>query len=497
MIYFPKLARIFFQPACRRQVRDSESHYNFTISPKSGLYKTWFLVGGNLPAGIVFRVRRIIFARYKMNHVMKVYFLSLSFILAFIAPAVAADVNVDASGAVAGSYATINAGIAAASDGDRIVIFGNGLVYHENVTVNKSLTLMAASAEEYFFIEGDVTVDPAVGREVTIVGLSLEGNIVSAGDNAIGTRCTVNIVDSKVLGGIRFPNGGFDVNVLYCEVYYDVQLTHGKVIANTIGLSDYDYYIWGEIDVVTESASYGGIGDTIYIIANKVTKGDQSTSYVPVNFDNPNARYFIANNAIRNTLSSSSANRYTLTGVDIVSCYMVDSANVFINNFLMGYMSGGSCNSSATYAQAELIGIKEDNIINNLFRNRYGSGSYNYGCALLGQRGNYNVYSGFSDYPSGLDNNITYADNITIDIETGKITAGSGIDQGKPGAPYMDLDLTTNDVGTYGGPYSWENYWENTNGATGRARVYLLDIPANIYSITTPTTIKASSTHMK
>ena len=53
--------------------------------------------------------------------------------------------------------------------------------------------------------------------------------------------------------------------------------------------------------------------------------------------------------------------------------------------------------------------------------------------------------------------------------------------------------MTINDIGTYGGPYSIDNYINTTNG---KARIYDLDIPFEIWSGQTPT-VKAKGVHTK
>src|SRR4051812_18332262 len=123
---------------------------------------------------------------------MKNLISSFAFIL-FSLSAFSADVKVDATGAVAGSHTTIQAAITAAANGDRIVVFSNDLDYAENLTIGKSLTILCASEKEYFYLTGNISITPANGREITIVGLHQTGNIASASANPVGARCTVNI----------------------------------------------------------------------------------------------------------------------------------------------------------------------------------------------------------------------------------------------------------------------------------------------------------------
>ena len=52
--------------------------------------------------------------------------------------------------------------------------------------------------------------------------------------------------------------------------------------------------------------------------------------------------------------------------------------------------------------------------------------------------------------------------------------------------------MTRNDLGTYGGPYSWDNYWST---ASGSARIYNLDLPFEIWS--GQPNVKADAVHQK
>lgn len=421
-------------------------------------------------------------------------------LLTVLFTASAADVKVDKTGAIAGSVTSISAAITAAADGDRIVVFSNGNIYTENLTINKSLTFLCAAEGEYFFLAGNITITPANGREITIVGMHQNGTIASGGVNPVGARCIVNIVDSEITGSVTFNQDGYDVNLLYNFIWGTSEIRYGKVIANRFGNESGDAgLVFGILNITAESSTYG-TGDTLFIIANRMVKSDNLgvTNYGNLTFDNPNLKYFIANNSIRTGTFTSSQYTTNRTAVTIVNCYTTDSANVFINNFISAIETGGTCTAANTYAAVMLKGIRSDNFVNNILRNRYAS---YYGCGALGMRGDYNYYDNYRAYPTNADNNIFSISpnvSITYDPLIGKVTAGvSGIDAGKPGINYYDIDLTRADMGPYGGPWTQENYWGTTNPQGGRARVFLLNMPANIYSLTTPVSIKANTTHTK
>ena len=85
----------------------------------------------------------------------------------------------------------------------------------------------------------------------------------------------------------------------------------------------------------------------------------------------------------------------------------------------------------------------------------------------------------------------------TFSIETfdefGRSTSSSFVDKASPSLIYYDIDMTRGDRGTFGGPNSIDNYF---NTATGKARVYDLNMPFEIWSGSTPQ-VRAKAAHTK
>ena len=103
----------------------------------------------------------------------------------------------------------------------------------------------------------------------------------------------------------------------------------------------------------------------------------------------------------------------------------------------------------------------------------------------------YNRRSGSTDYfGQSLAGDVDGA--TTVDTLGRAITAAA-IDAGAPDLIYYDIDVTRDDQGTYGGPYSIDNY---TNTASGSARIFDLNMPFEIWTGQTPQVI-AESTHTK
>ena len=97
-------------------------------------------------------------------------------------------------------------------------------------------------------------------------------------------------------------------------------------------------------------------------------------------------------------------------------------------------------------------------------------------------------------YNVSISANNYLAPSVSYSTVDGRATSGVAIDGGVNAIQYYDIDMSLNDIGTYGGPYSWDNYWDAS--ATGKARVYGLEMPFEIWTGQTPT-IKADAVHEK
>ena len=64
---------------------------------------------------------------------------------------------------------------------------------------------------------------------------------------------------------------------------------------------------------------------------------------------------------------------------------------------------------------------------------------------------------------------------------SGIVTTALALNNGFDIMDCRDIDDTQNDLGTWGGPHSWENYHNNT--ATGKGRIIDITIPSAIYGL--------------
>jgi len=126
-------------------------------------------------------------------------------------------------------------------------------------------------------------------------------------------------------------------------------------------------------------------------------------------------------------------------------------------------------------------------------------GSYNWSIYASSGSGNFQAF--YNYIKSGMNGTTQVTGNVytgdtgyVLPIDAmGRCTDPYAVDQGSPALEYYDIDLTRSDRGTFGGPYSIDNY---TNTATGKARVYELEMPFEIWTGQTPA-VKAKGVHTK
>jgi hypothetical protein len=363
----------------------------------------------------------------------------------------AADLYVNGSGN-ANTYPTIQGAVNASSSGDNIYVATVG-TYSENVTItNKSLFIIAAVADEEFTLSGSFTLSPGTGNEVTIIGM-YNGNVTCSGYG------TSNLI-SSFISSISGSSSGGKLNVYDCEVTNSFTIYNGSVKGNVIDR------------LVVNSAS-GANGDTIRIMGNYMTSLDWNSSM---------AYFEICNNYINGIASNSYASRPVT--IDYLQT-TPGGTNLIANNTIDASVSSTSSSYGAIVFGANSTVQNGQNlvVVNNYLKNSYSTNynayainsSYDISNALIANNQYY--FYNFSNNTSNstLVDNGTSAVNWIYSATTGVLTSGSnmGLDQ----IEYRDINNTRNDIGTSGGPHAWSNY----NTTTGKAAVFNLELPFQLY----------------
>jgi hypothetical protein len=417
--------------------------------------------------------------------------LSLAFLaLAFSFTASATDLCVNENGN-GGCYTTISAAVAAATNGDRILITpkAGGAPYVENVTVNKTLQFLCATEAGQYTVQGNFTIVPIAGRAVTIIGMNnLQGNILATTDSPSGARTKVNILGSTLADGyVNFDYNNFDVNVssnVFSKGY--VAIRYGKILGNEITTQTSGYYSGGNYASVYIGNDATATNDSIFIVGNKIFAHSAGSNSSAVRTNSGSQFYYIVNNLLvcnnnyytyglmldgswksstlgRNTIQNNTFSTNNVTGVYVYGFYIASTpANAYvdvINNLILApnVTSGGY--GIYGYVNSGVIGV-----------------SYNI------------ISSPLAITALTYDPNNNLTSNTTLDVNYRPNTGTDAINGGSSDYSYYDINLTVNDAGAYGGSFTLDNFFPQTGGA----RVYFVQAPRRV-SVGTAIDIKAET----
>lgn len=374
----------------------------------------------------------------------------------------AADLYVNGSG-LPTTYANLQLAIDAASDGDNIYMSSTE-THNGPVTVDKSVYIISDQAGLKFQLVGDIIVGNNI-EQVTIVGAN--GISVSSQNNA-GSRVHVNLISSSI-SGLNISHNNYKVNIYDCFVGGTAAFRNGVVIGSELSA----------ISIQNESSVEV---DTIKLIANEFETLEYSNqmhnfeiynNYVNKYSDNYSSNYGLYFSSIPNSQSTYGIianNTIEASGNDAIFLTSVSdfSGLTIVNN----YFTATENNSNYCCYTSNAINFASNAIPNTFISNN-----------------RYTGYSNISDQTSDVyssDNSSAYS---SYDGSNGNLSSGYsnlGLDQ----AAHYDIDGTINDIGTSGGPHAWSNY--HTTG--GKAVIFDLEIPAQIY-MGTNQSIKAKGVH--
>jgi len=350
----------------------------------------------------------------------------------------ATDLVVQDGGPI-GTYSSISSAVSASVDGDRILINNklDGLPWTEDIIVNKSLSLLSAVDNQRFLVQGDYLIQHAPGREVNIVGMENANGHLYANANGNTSRTIVNLNWCKFYNSnIDFDYNYFTLNVASSVMGNGntINLFHGNIIGNDFN----DGKVYLTDDNITSS------NDTINIVGN--------INVEHININTNDYYFFVANNLVGN---------YT-TGITISNSKVGASINVIKNNTIEAVATNIFINSS---------NLGDLYIYNNLILDDPGAdyGIRNYCTAA-------NIVVSYNHIDSDFDYDELYG--VVNDGTNVLSPSVNGVDGGSPGVLELDLDLTQNDAGVYGGSYTINNF-HPIDGLS--SKVYFLEMPRQIF----------------
>ncbi len=382
---------------------------------------------------------------------MKRLNLFVLFTLLFIGSkqAFATDRIVQMSGPV-GTYSSIGAAITAAVDGDIIVINNrlDGLPWQENLTIAKSLTFISAVDNLQWWMEGTISFTMAEGRIITLAGMRntlVGGNITRSGGIPVN-RTVVNIVNSDIAGYVSLTNG-INLYLGSCKVNNDVSFSYGKIIGNEITKSllcypdvateDVNLIVGNKIGstAITSNPAFYHMSSTQYLyLSNNYIKGG-STSVGGATISNLKSGA-TTNRIVNNTITSSNTAAYSTTGTQALYINFNSGATLVVeNNLLCAHYVSATNGGNGVY-------INLGAATTNFYFNMYYNPSTSLSTTLSTTLGNFSSNTALSTALS--------ADGV--------MTGSLFVNTGNASNAYLDLDLSRNDIGCYGGSYSLTNF---------------------------------------
>ena len=418
-------------------------------------------------------------------------------------------------GGTSPDFNNIAMAVDSANDGDRILVTNGS--YFGDVTINeKSISILPVVSSNSFTIQGDIifkrNTSGSTVKSVTISSAELIGDVKYQGNVAVPYE--INIINCNSFGAINLAADNIITNIYYSTFYNSIYLNASlEIVGNNFESTS------SGIDTISIANGLWSNGSTLQSSEVKVFANRFNNFQLRCDLASSNifSNIHIANNYFTSNLTGSGKSMLFLNG-STTSCLIEN--NTFNDHHMYGsYGSGGDILDSPN-------GLALLTIRNNIFLLHNWSSSYflftfypngrntvlkmeynfvnqtNYSVDGLLTNTNYGAYFYFTPYSTIADNNI-YDNSFSIQNSppTLVINDTSGVpsagvlalteNAGKNIMECRDIDDTQNDIGTWGGPHSWENYHLNSFGS---AKVIDIDINSSINSITNGSlNIKAKS----
>ena len=391
-------------------------------------------------------------------------------------------------------FTNIASAVAAAVNGDRIIVSSN--TYNEpTLTIDKSLKIIPQISGSVINLNADINIIGLSGMKLELIGLNL--GIYSIGTSPISNgsntnRAKVSIINCST-ANIGFDNDNYELNLIKTNVTSDVNFRFGNIISNSM----LNCYLWDEGSTNVN----GSIKN--FIVGNSI--GNNTFIY------NDDYKFIIANNTLKNLFISkwvlnSNLTNYIENNEFNSNCklyFAILSGSAPYNGNVNDYFAW---NSSLTY---NFKFVNNKFLGSVLYANRNTSLTYPgaFGCLFYGsdlnsvtQSATYSANSewpnvnaaGFYDWSyNGFNLPHNYTGGLVYTNVSGP---SSDIDGGNPNHDYYDIDLTINDRGINGGPYSQLNYNPTSNPNNSKAFIFDLDMPTDLFPNQT-VNIKAKGYH--
>ena len=359
-------------------------------------------------------------------------------------------------------FTTIASAVTASVNGDRILIVA-GTYNEPTLTLSKSLTLLSQTAGSIINYNGNIVIAGFPGMKLEILGFNL--GVYSLSSNAItsgiaSNRAKVSIVACRMTD-LSVNQDYYELNCAQSRITQTTTYRYGSFVVSRTNL----LYLNDEPNQNLSGTKHLIAADTID------TRVEIRNDDYPVTIANCQLlelNFWRWNHIITNT-NYIRNNQFVSGTIKLIFGVNPPAYNIdFSSNEFLGTpnLSGpGGC-SAGFYDNGECggCGCTPFSTTSSFFPQAATNGFFKW------------TYNGI-DLPCAIP---TGSQPLVLTKITGP--TGTNIDAGNPNHEYYDIDLTVNDRGRTGGPYSMLNYNPSINPSNGKAFIFDLEMPADLFT---------------
>jgi len=375
-------------------------------------------------------------------------------------------------------FTNITSAVNVAVNGDRIIVASN--TYNEaTLTIGKSLKIIPQTAGTTINFNANIIIAGFPGMKLEILGFNL--GIYSISSNGISggsatNRAKVSIIDCSI-SNVGFDNNFYEIYLIKSTILGIVNFKYGNIIMNSIQT----------VLLFDEPSDSQSSTEKILISNNTISN--------ILGIFNNNYKFIVANNILK-YLSVKRWNSESIVKNKIINNEFLDGAVFQISwgdvpNYNIVFSSNkftGSCtyyNHSTNYASNLGNFNWYDTTVD--YRQNFFCGAFWPNYIINNQTGSQSIYFPNPSVPGLFEwsyNGINFTcptPNSSQPLSLVKIIGPiNEIDGGNPNHDYYDIDLTVNDRGVNGGPYSQLNY-NATNPNNSKAFIFDLEMPTDLF----------------
>jgi hypothetical protein len=370
-------------------------------------------------------------------------------------------------------FTTIKSAVNAAVNDDRIIIVST--TYNEPaLTISKSLQIMPQTPGTIINFNANIIIGGFAGMKLEITGFNLgiysfSSNSITSGSYA--NRAKISIIECSAANA-NFDNEFYELNLIKNIFTGDVNLKYGNVVQS----------IMSNCYLFDESLTNQSLTDKILITNNTIN--DKIVLF------NDDYRYIVSNNLLNNIFIKRWNPNSLITNSIINNEFLNNCIFLVTHNNVPNYnlkICNNKFNGSIRLHKRLYFGVYAATApIND-----YNSKSLDTNCG--GYPTDACGYGNSTDFPNPITSGFFEWSYNGVDLAC-PIPSGSqplsltkivgptdAINGGNPNHNYYDIDLSINDRGINGGPYSNFNYNPGSNTNNSKAFIFDLDMPTDLF----------------